>query len=1382
MNSTVWQPPEPDASELEHRFGSSVLMEFIRSHSPSAVLRELIQNEYDAGGRALEVQFRQEGVEIKGVGTPIGRKGWRRLSVTLGTGGTPDFKNAIEEKANGIGSKNFGLRSLFLFGDTIYVRSNGMQTLLDVRHGTPKQPRTDPATAGTPGVRIYVPYRAEPFGKLSAFTISSESDVLNEFAANLSPSLLKLAHHGTGKSLECVTVSSERYNRRIVWKQKVRQLPSSERGTTILARRITMADTESGTTQSEEEIEWQKRFELPAEFRREQVASYFRDRGARIKVGISLRTKRGKLHPDRAAGTLYYPLGVPRSNTGNGVSISAPFEMDADRSDLVDPSTSAFNAWLLELAADMTILLLHKDWFGRFGVSAYHAAGDIGHSTAPTYAKAVGARLKTNPCWPSRSKSGGRKGKLRFAPAKELNVASDSSLNDFLNDDDYLHPDFCELPDSRSLAARYGTREFTLNSLIRLRCVGKDSGDLLSKCDDGQSNYYYTPFPEAWKDLSRQQRCATALDKHRKRLTKENRHDLTTSNTTLSAEGTLIAAKDLWFVPEQISEVCPVPTERRLHPTLAQSEALRSLCKRFNVAKWIEEVALRVKDGEAGEDERLSLYRYLLSKNGRVPRKQVAVVRNSPILLDRNNSWVLPKSITVPGTAGVRQFGRVLHLPHRDYAKDKTLAKALRFKTKITADDIVRFAEVVSAQPEWAQEFEQVLEKSPRLLVPGTIRRLKSVEFIRSNDGRLRSSQSLHVDSATNRACIGPEGPYPVGNAQSLYRKLGCQSSPKAERIVQYLAALQHKGEPPPRPDILYPKLVAALAREKDSHVYEEKEILWVGNRYSAPADTILGAGWNRVFLGIVPTIHSSNSALNRSYQDLGACKQPKQRHWKQFFVSFGESYQERRSSLTKQQKQALRTAYVRCDDMPSLPTDVPWLLDERGHLHTTSDSTLGRVLIEDDLPLGAGLRQAGADVAFVDISDPKTESFFHQRGVKRLTELRRKIRDGVGKRRHAPRWFQETEYLRRLGNAEFGSALIQMAARDFSFNSECSENIQRAVQRLDALEEINFAEDIHAVYRVGQVDVVIPTKYAWIDNRICLTWVRGRPMLEDRLAWLISQESIPDATAHARFADSVFRLLNCKNGSDIQEYLEQRGIKWRPEWSGNDEEGTDYIEEVEEAVLASLRPQANLPASRTNSAVPRSDQAEPTEDWEHDVQVPSFLPPIEEVNPSIVLPTNDWSYAAPGARGGSRNSGDGWSPRSRNEQNDDLAGRRGEEIVYMLEKERVRKLGYSQERVAWVSKGHPASDFDIESVDDDGAKLFIEVKSTTGSDGKFLWSMPEFQRALQERSRYILYRVYRVNQRSPVVRPFRNPISLMAHGALHLDIGSFRAEVQPDA
>ena len=122
------------------RYTTSILEQFVLSHSFADVLRELAQNEYDAGGRRLAVTFGETSLQITGDGNPIDAKGWRRLSVTLGTGVEYGTGRSIEEKVNGLGSKNFGLRSLFLFGDQIRIRSGGRWTVLDVQRGTPEKP------------------------------------------------------------------------------------------------------------------------------------------------------------------------------------------------------------------------------------------------------------------------------------------------------------------------------------------------------------------------------------------------------------------------------------------------------------------------------------------------------------------------------------------------------------------------------------------------------------------------------------------------------------------------------------------------------------------------------------------------------------------------------------------------------------------------------------------------------------------------------------------------------------------------------------------------------------------------------------------------------------------------------------------------------------------------------------------------------------------------------------------------------------------------------------------------------------------------------------------------------------------------------------------
>ena len=89
--------------------------------------------------------------------------------------------------------------------------------------------------------------------------------------------------------------------------------------------------------------------------------------------------------------------------------------------------------------------------------------------------------------------------------------------------------------------------------------------------------------------------------------------------------------------------------------------------------------------------------------------------------------------------------------------------------------------------------------------------------------------------------------------------------------------------------------------------------------------------------------------------------------------------------------------------------------------------------------------------------------------------------------------------------------------------------------------------------------------------------------------------------------------------------------------------------------------------------------------------------------------------------------------------------GQRGEALVYRMEIERVRAMGHTnpEQFVDWISQREPGADHDIRSIDENGLPRFIEVKSTTGIDGRFEWPRKEFERALRERDRYELWRVY---------------------------------------
>ncbi|HVC53783.1 MAG TPA: DUF3883 domain-containing protein [Stellaceae bacterium] len=71
------------------------------------------------------------------------------------------------------------------------------------------------------------------------------------------------------------------------------------------------------------------------------------------------------------------------------------------------------------------------------------------------------------------------------------------------------------------------------------------------------------------------------------------------------------------------------------------------------------------------------------------------------------------------------------------------------------------------------------------------------------------------------------------------------------------------------------------------------------------------------------------------------------------------------------------------------------------------------------------------------------------------------------------------------------------------------------------------------------------------------------------------------------------------------------------------------------------------------------------------------------------------------------------------------------------MELEKVRAMGYAEpERyVIWTSRDQPGADHDIRSIDADGRPRWLEVKSTTGSDGRFEWPRQEFEGVARART-----------------------------------------------
>jgi hypothetical protein len=1391
-----WSRPDLDPSDLSYNFGSSVLDEFVAGHDMPAILRELIQNEYDAGGRTMVVRFDRDALRISGTGSPISEAGWKRLSVVMGTGAVHGTGEVVAEKVNGIGSKNFGLRSLFLLGDRIYVRSAGNFTVLDRLSGTLPKPRPDPAGEGAPGVRIEVPYRATKSGRLGPFDEAKEAAGMNNLARGLAPTLCKLARPGERRSLNHVSVISARSGRELHWKQSVKKLQCKQPGVTALQRMMRFWDTAGERKETREEREFQRVVQIPADFREERSPNYFVVPGRRIRIGVSVRMRRGKIDLDDD-GIFYYPLGVPLGLTGTAVSINAPFAMDADRSNILPPEEGSWNRWLLESAVDLVFSLLATDWLDRFGAGAYLALRSRTGATLPYFAAAVRDRLKTEACFPTRKRGANGNSRALLALASRIAVPESDKLDGVLADTAYLDTRLSEVPAARDMVLACGAGRFSINSLVRLRCVGKEATGV--KLSAGEASWFYTKFPAELKSPDTQVKLARAIDGVRRHLSNQNRATLRTSPTTLTAAGTLAAPESLYVVDPELSEACPIPRNRRLHPILLESRVIRSLCNPFDVSEWASEAADRIRSGKASDEERKALYRHLVSIDTRIPRTLAKILRDVPVLLDHRSEWTAPSSLVVAKGNIAEMLEPVLQFPHADFKTNIRLKKAFRFREMVSGEDLVEYARLVTAEPARAAHFERFLRVNTRLLTRAVAKELRSVEFLRSSkpDNALAAPEDLYVRTPQITACLGNRGPYPAGKeSPHFYESLGCRTTPGPHDILDYLLELRERGENGPRnPDLVYPALASALRREGLSpRLYAPVPMLWTSGCWSSPQDTLVGDRKRRIFVGGVPIFSASSETLVKAVLELGATLKPETRHWTAMVRWFGEQFGVRNTLVPARLREPLRNAYAAFDrPMEEILDHLPVFLDRNGRLYSRADVRTGRFLIDDDPAMAAAVNACGLDISFADQrSIERSAWLFTREGVRSLTESRKFERYHSGGEWQPPVWVQPSTLLDKLHRASLASALAALVAHTYRKKDRRTHLPASVIrQRLAGLRSVVFARRLEAEYRIGRARVRVLVRAGKERDRILFSPIKSRSELLDLTARVVEDLLAPDlGEDRPSLTDAIYRLLESDSDDETRMYLENRGIRWKGSSnmddvaSGIESEQREALQSVQGLLANSLsnalngeRAANDQPSGATNgqtvangSGPGKAGKLPPS---------PAPLPSIDKVTPEIVEYSGGWTPAERNRRGGK--GGGGWNPPTPGEEaRDREIGRRGEEIVLRIERERARAHGLSEERVVWTANLDPGADHDIRSVDSEGNEIWVEVKATTGRDGKFRWSRNELELAIREGSRYVLYRVYRTDSGQPMVKRFTNPVALLGLGEMRFEVANLFAEVEP--
>ena len=1291
----------------------------------------------------------------------------------LGTGWVQNLDTYVDPKESSIGSKNFGLRSLFTVGDVIWVFSGGKWSVLHCKKGALYPPRED-LNSPRRGVRIEVPYRHSKLGALEPFTRERRSAWVEEMGHSVAATLIKLAHPDQSRSL-CRVVLNVEDGLGISWEQRAKELPSTRQRDE--ANSATGRAEECRSSRKFRRARVQRQVQIPSSHRQKDLPAYYRSSRNRIWIGVSLRLKRGR--PDvNSPGLVYYPLGGPLAQTGNFVSLNAPFEMDNNRANIVSPLTSSWNQWLIQESVDLTVKLLTADWYQRFGAGAYLAL-DVGESESgnqliQAYANTVIDHLGSARVWASR---GRKRKRVTFVSADALVLPVKPEFDGFFDPEDYLDEMLARNGRLMKISYDCGAQYFGPDSLVRLRCAGEDASSLRTRpSKNGQGAWFFDDFDLLIRDLPMQVKFAQALD--RIRLAASHKADLLDTATTLAADGSLQALSEpLYEVPSDGWEACPVPLSQRLHPDLAEFRSLRNLAEKFDMTAWIRSTARRTQESQATDEERRALMNVILARSGSFDAETLSLLRKSPVLIDHRGHWVDPRKVTVRHTKGARALAPVLSFPATSYSKDSELGRHLSFRTEVDGEDLVSLAEWVSTHSDMTVRLEKALLQLGHLVKPAQWRRLREIKCLRSSIGTLEAPQELYIRTSAVLKVLGKHVSYVEGSNRALHEWMGCNVLPRSSDIAAVIE--QNRSSGSPTREALYVALVDALRRERRLiATYADKAIVWTQRGYVSPSRTLVSLRYAKLFLDAVAVAAPLSEKASEALRRLGCRTRPVPGDWVQLITSISRSVGTGGIVSDFDRSRLLRAYAELQDGIPDgAGLNESIVLGRDGRLHEPSQAFI------DDFPQLAEMLGAGVPIA--EDSGQAMLPFHGSCGVRRLSEAAILLETEIGNPQDEPNRLGATKTRKQLDSNIFRSALSALVNREISDRPGLAVAPLQA-SKLPRVQSLIFVDAISHNYQLAGKSVILPARHHWDGATLYVVSPQGRTALRDTVSYALA-EAITGSSGSARMlVSAIYRLLECNSTQEISDFLAQRGIPWQttvpfelwetgsqPDLQGGHLQPDDesIAEQIGDSLTANLMRRAGrtdrdsiASSDRTRTAEARSKRR--------------TLPPIDEVVTQEIAPAGARISAGAGGtgRGG---GGSGWTPRD--PEWDRLIGERGEEIIYLRELERVRNAGHEspESLVTWVSRDDPTADHDIRSVAEDGGTLWIEVKSTSGLDGSFDWPESEVARAMAERERYVLCRVYLVNSTNPLVKRFCDPLSMIESGHIRLGLGSVRARVE---
>jgi hypothetical protein len=417
------------------------------------------------------------------------------------------------------------------------------------------------------------------------------------------------------------------------------------------------------------------------------------------------------------------------------------------------------------------------------------------------------------------------------------------------------------------------------------------------------------------------------------------------------------------------------------------------------------------------------------------------------------------------------------------------LLARLRIRDRLNGTDLVRYAAAIHERPETAERFEKLLIDNIRLLSSAIVDQLRELPCLRARSGRLATPASLHLDTPTNRLCLGNLDCIMAGGNEPLYRKLRVREVAHSDTLLAVIDAARDRTEPPIRPDLLYPALAAAIARERRSKAdLSDRPICWVNGDYHAPTSILVGPRIPPVLDNAIPVFRKSDQ-VSDAYLALGARGQARDEHWARFFTYVATEWGQSQPLSSAQRRVLLDAYHLRgWQGLPEGLEGVDCLVDCRGYLYSSADVAAGR-LVEPDFPLlEDALSNAGSDIGIAARSE-RSRLFFSKLGIRPLSFIAGTGKPLFGEEATRPLWFKPYHrevLLTMLRKPLFARAMheIAMSQRHINVGFHPADFLSMK-DRLDAVNELAFFGDIEREYDVAGVSARVPVDVAVHINLI---------------------------------------------------------------------------------------------------------------------------------------------------------------------------------------------------------------------------------------------------------------------------------------------------------